>query len=113
MTTATSRVEHLKDASGRCLDGCYACERRGLQERIRFTAPYESLVLALTQIAESNEECGCDHTTDSCCNQAGVFCARCIAAAALLLTRAQPAVNAVDPQALSTGKPSQRDEGVF
>jgi uncharacterized protein DUF551 len=36
-------LEHLRDDRGQCLSGCYACERRGLQERIRFTADYESL----------------------------------------------------------------------
>ena len=38
---------------------------------------------ALVRIAASEEECGCAHDTDECCNRVDVFCARCIAAAAL------------------------------
>jgi len=32
-----------------CVYWCYACERHGLQERVKFTADYESKVLALEQ----------------------------------------------------------------
>lgn len=41
------------------------------------------LFAALTRIANSREECGCDHQDANCCNLVGVFCARCIAAVAI------------------------------
>lgn len=37
----------------------------------------------LQQIAESRHECACDHVTQDCCNNANVFCSRCLAAAVL------------------------------
>jgi hypothetical protein len=42
---------------------------------------YES---ALRLIASDDSDCGCsDHSSEDCCNQNGVFCPRCIAAASL------------------------------
>lgn len=35
-------LQHRKE-NGRCVSWCYACERIGLQERVKFTADYESL----------------------------------------------------------------------
>ncbi len=40
---APTPLEHHQDAHGRCLPDCYACERKGLQDRVRFTADYETL----------------------------------------------------------------------
>jgi hypothetical protein len=38
-----SDLQHETDAHGHCLPNCYACERKGLQERIRFTRDFESI----------------------------------------------------------------------
>jgi hypothetical protein len=46
-----------------------------------------ALHLAMTNIKHGSEtECGCnDHSSDTCCNQAGEFCAYCQSSAALLV----------------------------
>jgi hypothetical protein len=43
---------HLRDTNGHCLPECYACERHGLQERVRFTADYEALKLHSSQMVK-------------------------------------------------------------
>ena len=49
------------------------------------------LLEALARIAADGTECDCaDHATDQCCNHAGVFCAHCIANAALTRAEGRP-----------------------
>ena len=44
------QLEHAKKENGRCESWCYACERAGIQERIKFTEDYESLKFELTTL---------------------------------------------------------------
>lgn len=38
---------------------------------------------ALQEIVDRDDECGCDHSDESCCSRTGEYCGRCIAAVAL------------------------------
>lgn len=51
-------LEHAKDEKGRCRPWCYACERKGLQERIRFTEDYETLQSRLAATDAPREKQG-------------------------------------------------------
>lgn len=51
------------------------------KSRLEQAAP--ELLAALKRIAMSAEECLCSHDDENCCNLVGVFCTRCIAAAAI------------------------------
>lgn len=49
------RWHHAKP-DGKCADDCPACERRGLQERIKFTEDYETIREKLASLADLEAE---------------------------------------------------------
>jgi len=49
----------------------------------RLMAAAPLLLEALHQIEDCDDDCHCEHDTPDCCAVVGVFCPRCIAAAAI------------------------------
>jgi len=91
-------LEHVRAATGQCQAWCYACERRGLQERVHFTESFDSLrnwVRAYVLAFESGRACNEEYAA--------------MKAVAFSPAKGEPpSDDAVDPQAGSTGKRSTR-----
>lgn len=55
-TSLRPPTQHAKAENGRCESWCYACERRGLQERVKFTEDYETLKYQLASLRPQEEK---------------------------------------------------------
>lgn len=64
-------LKHHETSQGHCTSDCYACERQGLQERIRFTSDYETLK---AKLEEREAETKCE-----ICRECGILPSKAIA----------------------------------
>jgi hypothetical protein len=89
---AAAGYERLDELSARPIELARAVGRAARERTLEVIAAREAaeqraadLRVALQTIADSDDECQCDHTDDNCCARVpSGFCARCVAAASLL-----------------------------